>query len=74
VERDDYAVMAMVEQDLGVSLMPQLVLAGTARRIAAVPLDPPAWRDLGVAYGDGAQLSTAARAFLDCATRFVTEG
>lgn len=74
VECDDHAVLAMVEQGLGISLMSVMMLQGFDRKIAAVPLDPPGYRDLGIACRDRSMLSAAASAFYDCACSWVREG
>ena len=66
MESDDHAVIAMVEQGLGTSLMSMMMLQGFDRRITAVPLDPPGHRDLGVACRGRQYLSAAARKFYDC--------
>ena len=73
VESDDHAVIAMVEQGLGISLMSMMMLQGFDRRIAAVPLDPPGHRDLGIACRDRSMLSAAASRFYDCACDWVAE-
>ena len=62
---DDYAIMSMVENDLGVSILPNLILTRCPYRIERRPLDPPVTRDLAAIYRPGL-LSTSARAFLDC--------
>lgn len=73
VESDDHAVVAMVEQGLGTSLMSMMMIQGFSRRITAVPLDPPAWRDLGVGFRDRKSLSRAASAFLQCIRQWLSE-
>ena len=62
---DDYAIMSMVENGLGVSILPNLILTRCPYRIEQRPLDPPVTRDLAAVYRPGL-LSTSARAFLDC--------
>lgn len=61
--KDDYAVMAMVEQGLGMSILPELLLKRTPYRLAKRELDPPAKRQLGVACKSPQALSPAARQF-----------
>lgn len=73
VESDDHAVIAMVEQGLGISLMSMMMLQGFNRRITAVPLNPPGHRDLGIACRDCRLLSAAASRFYDYACRWVEE-
>lgn len=47
--RDDYAIMAMVECGLGVSLLPELILRRVPYRIAIRKLDTPRYRDIALA-------------------------
>ena len=61
---DDYAAMAMVESGLGVSVLTELVLQRTPYRVAVKPLDPPQFRDIGLAVRDRAGLSPATARFL----------
>ncbi|MCR4669492.1 MAG: LysR family transcriptional regulator substrate-binding protein, partial [Clostridia bacterium] len=70
-EKDDYAVIAMIEQGLGISIMPELVLKGSSRKVAAVPLDPPAYRNLGIAYKNKAMLSQSAKVFIEYAKKYL---
>ena len=57
--------MSMVENGLGLSILPGLILMRCPYRIERRPLDPPVTRELAAVYRPGL-LSTAARAFLDC--------
>ena len=45
----DTVIISMVEHGLGVSILSRLVLKGRSDDVLALPLDPPAVRDLGVA-------------------------
>ena len=65
VESDDHAVVAMVEQGLGTSLMSEMMLQGFNANVKQVPLDPPAYRKLGIACRDKKRLSLAAAAFME---------
>ena len=73
VESDDHAVIAMVEQGLGTSLMSMMMLQGFDRRITAIPLDPPGYRELGIACRSRRLLSAAASKFYDYACQWVQE-
>ena len=46
---DDVSVMGMVAQDEGIALMPAMMLETTAFDLAAIPLDPPQRRTIGLA-------------------------
>ena len=71
--KDDYAILAMVEQGLGISLMSAMMLQGFNRRILCLPLDPPGWRDLGIACRNRSVLSGAASMFYEHACRWVRD-
>lgn len=47
--KDDYAVIAMVRQGLGVSIMPSLLLRGNTEGVEIRPIDPPASRTIALA-------------------------
>lgn len=61
---DDYAIMSMVESGLGISLLPRLILRRTPYRIAAIPLEQPAYREIGLALRDRERASHAVKRFL----------
>ena len=63
---DDIAVLAMVEQGLGVSIRPELVLKNTGRRFAAIPLERPRYRDIVLAVRSGRPPSPLTARFLAC--------
>jgi DNA-binding transcriptional LysR family regulator len=63
-ERDDYAIIAMVEKGLGISVLPELVLKDTSRKIVIKNLEAPAFRDLGIAFKDREMLSASAIKFI----------
>lgn len=62
---DDYAIMAMVEAGLGVSIMAKLILDRRSYRLALRPTDPPVTRHLAIGYKDVSALPMAAKRFLD---------
>lgn len=61
---DDYAIIAMVESGLGVSMLHELVLRRTPYRVAIKPLDPPQFRDLALIARAG-QSSPLVRRFIE---------
>lgn len=63
--KDDYAVMAMVERGLGMSILPELLLKRTPYHLAKRELDPPATRQIGIACKNPQALPPAARQFLN---------
>ena len=70
--KDDYAVIAMVRQGLGVSIMPSLLLRGNNEGVELRPLDPPAYRTIALAAGS-VEAGPAARKFAEFARAWVRE-
>ena len=62
---DDYAVMAMVEKGMGVSILPELILKRIPYDIAVKKLDAPVYRHIGVAMRNRRSASSAVKCFLD---------
>ncbi len=70
--KDDYAVIAMVEQGLGMSIMPELLLKGRNYDLHILPLIPEAKRTIGLAVAAGGKAGPATRRFADYVVRYVT--
>ncbi|MBS0878953.1 MULTISPECIES: LysR family transcriptional regulator [unclassified Tatumella] len=62
---DDYAVMAMVEKGLGISLLPRLILQNIPYRIRTTETIPRTSRDIGLAFRDSPTLSRATGKFIE---------
>jgi len=69
--KDDYAILAMVEQGLGMSIMPELLLKGRHDRLQVLPLQPEAKRTIALAIAAGAKAGPATRRFADYVARYV---
>ena len=69
--KDDYAIIAMVEQGLGVSIMPELLLKGRRDRVRILPLQPEAVRTIGLAV---VSKGPAALKFAEYVIDFVRNG
>ena len=69
--KDDYAVIAMVEQGLGISIMPELLLKGRHDDLQILPLVPEAKRTIGLAIAAGDKAGPATRRFADYVVRYV---
>lgn len=54
--KDDYAILAMVEQGLGISIVPQLLIRGRGQNLAVRPLVPQATRTIALAIPEGEAL------------------
>ena len=68
--KDDYALLAMVQQGLGVSIVPQLLLRGSERDLEIRPLDPPVTRTIALAIPSGEDLPVV-EAFTDTAVEWL---
>ena len=62
---DDYSVLNMVQNRLGVAVLPEMVARHAPSGVAVRQLLPPLRREVGVIYRKETELSAAARAFLD---------
>ena len=62
---DDYAIMMMVEEGLGVSILAELILRRTNYDIVCLPLNPPITRTLAVGYKDWDSLPIASKYFIE---------
>ncbi|MCQ5128238.1 LysR family transcriptional regulator [Butyricicoccus faecihominis] len=62
---DDYAIMSMVESDLGISILPRLILRRVPYRIVAKELEVPAYRSIGLALRDQRSASIAVKRFME---------
>lgn len=62
---DDYAIMAMVESGLGISILPELILKRIPYRIIVKELEIPAYRSIGVALKEKKSAPLAVKRFLE---------
>ena len=69
--KDDYAIIAMVEQGLGMSIMPELLLKGRHDELLTLPLVPEAKRTIGIACAVGSHPGPATQRFCDYVVRYV---
>lgn len=61
----DNVIISMVEHGLGLSILSELVLRGRQDDVLAVPLDPPAVREIGVAMRSRKEMPLMVRRFLN---------
>lgn len=61
---DDYGIMTMVEAGLGVSILAKLVLNRTSFHNVCLPLNPPIYRTLAIAYKNKDSLPLASKRFI----------
>jgi DNA-binding transcriptional LysR family regulator len=62
---DDYAIMSMVENGLGISILPELILQRIPYHIIAKELEMPAHRSIGIAMRNQKSLSLTVQRFLE---------
>lgn len=62
---DDFSILAMVEQGLGVSILSEMLVRSTSRHISAIPLERPRCREIGLAVRRGAPIPPLTRRFRD---------
>lgn len=70
--KDDYAILAMVEQGLGISIVPQLLIRGRIQNLAVRPLVPNASRTIALAIPEGESLPVVS-AFAQTAVKWLEE-
>lgn len=63
--RDDYAVLSMVKQGLGITIIPKLVVDGFDRDFSVRPYEPDYYRTLGIAVRSAEEASPLVRFFID---------
>ena len=71
--KDDYAIIAMVENGLGMSIMPELLLKGRTDNMQVLPLVPEAKRTIGIAIAAGEKAGPATRRFVDYVVQYVKD-
>ena len=69
--KDDYAIIAMVEQGLGMSIMPELLLQNHTDNVVVMELVPKASRLIGLAIPNASRTSPATRSFADCVVSWI---
>ena len=67
----DYAIMNMVSEGLGVSVLPELLLENYPHSTVALPLDPPQWRMLGLGVPQTQSISPMSRNFIRYVEQYV---
>lgn len=62
---DDYSILSMVEQGLGVTILPELVLRKQNYEIVMLPTEPMVMRRISIISRNENEMSIAARRFID---------
>ena len=61
---DDFTIMRMVENGMGISILSELILRDTNYQIVSIPLDPPVYRDLSIGYRGDDSIPIASKRFI----------
>lgn len=70
---ENFAAMAMIEQDLGMSIMNELITKNWNCNVVKLPLDPPQHIDFGIAVHSLKESSPAARTFIRYAVKHLSQ-
>lgn len=69
---DDATIASMVSLGLGTSILSELCISTIRERVVALPLDPPAYRELGIILRDAKKSDRVIKKFIRCAQSTVT--
>ncbi|WP_445489594.1 LysR family transcriptional regulator substrate-binding protein [Niallia sp. 03133] len=70
---DDQAIIAMVENELGASIIPELVLQGMPHKVNTLRLEPEQHRFIGIAAPSLKEISPAAKKFIEYIKKMLFE-
>ena len=70
---NDFSILSMVEHNLGISILPRLILRGKSGNFTARPLIPRAYRRLGMAISSFEELSPAMKIFIKYARNYLLD-
>ena len=62
---DDYAIMAMVEKGLGISILTEMIMRRCPYDIVALPLEQPVYRNIALAFRGKERSSLALQRFIE---------
>lgn len=62
---EDFAIMAMVEKGIGISILPDLILQRVPYKIETRPLEEPYYRSIGLAMKKRKNLTPAVQKFIE---------
>ena len=70
---DDHAIISMIANNLGISILPRLIIHGFEDQVASYPLDPYYYRTLGIAVKAKDNMSPAAMKFFNLTKEMIPE-
>lgn len=68
---DDHAIISMVSNNLGVSVLPELIVQSYSSSVCVRPITPRYYRVLGIGYKTKEHLTPASKKFLEYATDYI---
>lgn len=71
--RDVGTILSMVEERLGWTLVPETVLPNTLKGVSSIPINPPVWRDIGLAVHSLIESPDIVKSFIEEAKRVSQE-
>lgn len=69
--KNDEVIIAMIEHDLGISVMPDLIAQRHSAHVSIVPLVEKRYRTLGIAYRKKSTVYPPIKSFLDLSLNFL---
>ena len=70
---DDNAIISMVANHLGISILPKLILTGTTNQVTTLPLEPYTCRSLGIGIKSMNNISPASKKFIEYTKRIAVQ-
>ncbi len=61
---DDFTIMRMVENGMGISILSELIVRDTNYQIVSIPLNPPVYRNLSIGYRGDDSIPIASKRFI----------
>ncbi|MDO4467834.1 MAG: LysR family transcriptional regulator [Bacillota bacterium] len=68
---DDETVIRMVEKGFGVSMMTELMIRGRTDDVLCIPVEPEAYRELGMGLPKGKEVSESVNLLKECVIEFI---
>lgn len=68
---DDHAIISMVSNHLGISILPSLIIQEWSSQVTALPLEPYSYRSLGIGIKSLDQISPASKKFIEYTKRIL---
>jgi DNA-binding transcriptional LysR family regulator len=68
---DDHAIISMVANHLGISILPNLIIQEWSSQVTTLPLEPYSFRSLGIGIKSLAHISPASKKFIEYTERIL---